>query len=133
MSEKSEIQLRALKELARSFPDDPSIGMSISWVNGSSSVGVAFGEHGPAVFFNSAEELLSSLDDAEPLLRSIFADEIVCVTGYHREQFVFCRLAPADAIAERLPTPGLPYEAKFEPTDHVVVETWSRGLLPEAQ
>jgi len=122
-----------MQALARKFPDDPEIAMSVSWVNGDVTVGVTVTDDDASVFFNGASEPLLGFSDAEDLLRRIFADEIVCVTGYHREQFVFCRLAPADKVAERLPAPGLVGLTETERTDHMVVETWSRGVLAEKE
>ncbi|MBK8543093.1 MAG: hypothetical protein IPL62_05685 [Caulobacteraceae bacterium] len=124
-----EAHLRAMQALARQ-PDDPEIAMSVSWVNGDVTVGVTVTDDDASVFFNGASEPLLGFSDAEDLLRRIFADEIACVTGYHREQFVFCRLAPADKVAEQLPN-ARSRASQLKLRGQITISTWSRGVLAE--
>lgn len=127
-----EVRLRLLQELARNLPDNLGGGLTLSvhWENGDQSVGVTTTDKQAFVFFAGAEEAVETLTQAEELLRRIFADEVVAVTGYDREQFQFCRLVPADAIAGGLPVRGHHEWTNFFSCDHLVVVTWSRGLLP---
>ena len=128
-----EARLRMLKEMIRKFPGESWISVNLTWEGDCGRAGVYTNDDGATVFLNNAEEEISDLAEAEGLLRQIFADQIVCVTGYEREQFVFCRLVPADALSDGIPAPGIPGWHGSKATDHLVVETWSRGMLKEGK
>jgi hypothetical protein len=120
-----------LHELAQNLPDQlGGVTLSIHWENGDRSAGVTATDKEAVVFFAGAEESVETLTQAETLLRKIFADEVVSVTGYDREQFQFCRLVPADAIAGGMPARAHQAWNDFISCDHLVVQTWSEGILP---
>ncbi|HVK80163.1 MAG TPA: hypothetical protein VM915_06075 [Verrucomicrobiae bacterium] len=126
-----EVRLRLLQELSRDLPDDlAGLTVSVHWENGDRSAGVATTDKEAVVFFAGAETPVDTLAQAQALLRRIFADEVVAVTGYDREQFQFCRLVPSDAIAGGLPARNHHEWTNVISCDHLVVVTWSRGMLP---
>jgi hypothetical protein len=126
-----EARLRLLKELARKLPGEGWISVDLVWENEHGRAGVYTNDQGAAVFLNNAQKQIADLAEAEALLRAIFADEIVSVTGYEREQFIFCRLVPAKEIGRGIPAPDFHSYAQFKATDTLVVETWSRGMIKE--
>lgn len=126
-----EVRLRLLQELSRDLPNNlAGVTLSVHWENGDRNAGVTTTDSQAFVFFAGAEEPVETHTQAQELLQRIFADEVVAATGYDREQFQFCRLVPADAIAGGIPVRGHQEWTNFVSCDHIVVETWSRGMLP---
>jgi hypothetical protein len=122
---------RALQELARKLPPDAKNEASLFWENDHGTAGVALSDNECVVFLFNAQRPVESMYEAADLLKAILADEIVSVTGYYREQFAFCRLAPADAVGLGVPPPGRPGFNESTPSDSLVVETWSRGVIKD--
>lgn len=122
---------RALQELARKLAPGAKNEASLFWENDHGTAGVALGDDKCVVFLFGAQQPVESMYEAADLLKAILADEIVSVTGYYREQFAFCRLAPADAVGLSVPAPGHPGLSESTPSDSLVVETWSRGMIKD--
>ncbi len=106
-------------------------GFTITWSNDHADVGVQTHQTGASVFFNSAEQEVSTLDDARDLLRRIFQDEVVSVTAYEKGALSYSRLAPAADPAATLPTPSawtIVSGQRFVPDiDDLMITTWTGG------
>lgn len=80
------------------------------------------------------EQEVETLQEAGDLLRRIFADEIAAVRAYANEQFVYSGLAPThDPSAGFHVLDGFGSARDMPEIDHVTIETWSRGMLPEVE
>ena len=117
-------------KLATEFPASMK-GFTVTWSNDHADVGVYTHQKGACVFFNGAEQEVSTLNDARDLLRRIFEDEIVAVTAYEKGDVSYTRMAPAADPAATLPTPSawtVVTGQRFVPDiDDIVIATWSGG------
>lgn len=129
------LQVRALQELARKIPAEGKPQATMLWENEHGSAGVTVTGDRIVVFLFGGEQEVASMSEAGTLLTAIFADEVVVVRAYQQERFVHVLLAPAsdpeaafnfrqDEDSHNLDKPSV---------DYVVVETWSRGVLPEEE
>ena len=129
------MQVRALQELGRKLPEAGKAQASLLWENDHGSAGVTVTEDKIIVFLFGGEQEVSSMAEALALLKAIFADEIVVVRAYHQEMFVHVVLAsasdPSDAF--NLPNNQASHSLDKPNVDYVVTESWSRGMLPEAE
>lgn len=105
------------------------------WENAHGSAGVTVTGQAITVFLFGGELEVSSMSEAEALLKQIFADEIVVVRAYEQDRFVHVVLAPASDphIAFSVPQVEGSQNLDNPNVDYVVIETWSRGVLPEEE
>jgi hypothetical protein len=122
-------RLRWLQEIASKLPTGSFINITLAWENEHGAAGVHSYSTAATVYLNNAEYEVESLEEAASILRRIFADEVVAVCAYSRDQLVYRALAPASEPSAGFgvldpmgSTPNMPQ------VDHVTIETWSGGL-----
>jgi hypothetical protein len=121
-------RLDGLIKLAAETPPGSVIHLSLVWENEHGSAGVASEGEGVRVFLHGADKDVESLAEAARLLRGIFSDQIVKVSGYSRDQLVYLGLADANDVSAGFNTLDTPALGDMPSIDEVMIETWSRGL-----
>lgn len=121
-------RLDGLMKLAAEMPPGSEVHLSLLWENEHGSAGVALEGESVQVFLHGANKDVGSLAEAARLLRGIFADEIVKVSGYARDELVYVGLADSNDASAGFNTLDTPALGDMPSIDEVMIETWSKGL-----
>lgn len=90
-------RLRAIEALGAKLPPHSDVRISMDWERGPHDVGVTASAGTFTVWFCTASVDVETAAEAEEILRGIFADEIVWVTGYSNGEPVYSALGRAEA------------------------------------
>lgn len=127
------LRVKALQEVAKLQPD-PKFGVSTFWTNEHCTAGVVLYDAECAVFLHDARQVVESLSHATDILRRIFADEVVAVRAYSKEEFVHIGLAPKNDPSAALQ--GLTQHGKdvrFPVIDRIETASWLHGYREDIE
>jgi hypothetical protein len=123
-------RLRWIEKLAADFPGEHAINITLCWENRHGVAGVYSFPNEAHVFLNNNQQNVESIAEAAGILRQIFADEVVAVTAYAKDQVVFSGLAPASEPSSGFHVlDGRNSTRDMPDIDQVTIETWSGGLV----